>query len=77
MEKTIELAVSLVGVIGTLIFIFKLFPAFMLTFQGNYANATDIIINVGVEEIISEVYWAIIMAIVSSIIGFFIYMFRK
>jgi len=77
MEKTIGLAVSLVGVIGTLIFVVKFLPAFMFTFQGNYANATDIIINVGVEEIISEVYWAIIVAIVSPIIGFFIYLLRK
>jgi len=77
MEKTIGLAISLVGAVGTLLFIFKLLPAFMLAFQGNYVNATNVVINVGVEEIISGVYWGIILAIVSPIIGFFIYLLRK
>ena len=77
MEKTIGLAISLVGVIGTLMFITKLLPGFMLAFQGDYVNATNVVINVGVEEIISGVYWGMILAIVSSIVGFFMYIFRK
>jgi len=77
MEKTIGLAISLVGVIGTLMFIIKLLPGFMLAFQGDYVNATNVVVNVGVEEIISGVYWGIILAIVSPIVGFFIYIFRK
>jgi hypothetical protein len=77
MEKTIGLAISLVGAVGTLMFIFKLLPGFMLAFQGDCVNATNVVVNVGVEEIISGVYWGIILAIVSPIVGFFIYIFRK
>ena len=77
MEKTIGLAISLAGVIGTLMFIIKLLPGFMLAFHGDYMNATNVVINVGVEEIISGVYWGIIVAIVSSIVGSFMYIFRK
>lgn len=77
MEKTVGLAISLAGVIGTLMFVIKLLPGLMLAFHGDYVNATNVVINVGVEEIISGVYWGIIVAIVSPIIGFFIYLLRK
>lgn len=77
MEKTIGLLISLAGTIGAVMFLLRLLPAFMLASHGDYVNATDIVINVGVEEIINKVYWVIIVAIVSPIIGLFIYLLRK
>jgi len=77
MEKTVGLAISLAGVIGTLMFVIKLLPGLMLAFHGDYVNATNVVINVGVEEIISGVYWGIIVAIVSSIVGLLMSIFRK
>lgn len=77
MEKTIGLLVSLAGAIGGVVFLFKLLPAFLLGFHGDYANATEIVINVGVEEIINKVYWTMIVAIASPIIGFIMYLFKR
>jgi len=76
-EKTVGLALSLIVIIGTLLLIFKLLPAFILVLHGDYVNATDVVINVSVEEVISQVYWAVVVAIVSPIVGFFVYLFRK
>jgi len=77
MDKTIGSLISLAGTIGAVIVLLKLLPAFMLASHGDYVNATDIIINVGVEEIINKVYWAIIVAIASPIIGLFVYLLKK
>ena len=77
MEKTIGLILSLAGVIGTLVVILKLLPAYILALNGNYANATNIVIDVSAEEIISKVYWAIFVAIASPIVGFLIHILRK
>jgi hypothetical protein len=77
MEKIIGTVLSLVGAVGTLIFILKLLPAFMFGLHGDYVNATDVIIDASVEEIISEVYWVLVVAIVSPIVGIFVYLFRR
>lgn len=77
MDKTIGLLISLAGTIGAVMVLLRLLPAFMLASHGDYVNATDIIINVGVEEIMNKVYWAIIVAIASPVIGFFVYLLKK
>jgi len=67
--KSIALIVSAFGTIGTLFFLIKILPAFILALQGDYANATDVAANVGVGEIISELRWAIMIAVVGPIAG--------
>ena len=45
MEKTIGLAISLVGVIGTLIFVIKLLPGFMFALIISYFSGVKIRYN--------------------------------
>ncbi len=57
------------GTICTIMFVIKLAPAFIHAYQGNIANATDIVADVFTEKIVSSVYWAIILAFIGSFLA--------
>lgn len=71
MKLDLTTILAIAGTIGTIIFVINLAPAFMHAYLGNVANATDIAVRVSVEEIISSVYWAIILTFIGSIIAIF------
>jgi len=52
--------------IGTIASVIKFAPAFIHAYQGNIANATDIVVDVFTEKIFSSVCWTIILMFISS-----------
>lgn len=62
---------AIIGTISAIIFILSLVPALMQYSQGNYTGATDIVIDVTVDETISTIYWAVIITFVGSVLAIF------
>lgn len=71
MKLDLTTILAIIGTIGTIMFIINLAPAFTHAYMGNVANATDIVVKVSIKEIISSVYWAIILTIIGSILAIF------
>ena len=71
MKISIGMIFVIVGAIGSILYAINLVPVFIHTFQGNYANATDIAVRVTVDKIISQIWWAIAIAIISPFLALF------
>mgnify|MGYP001481285007 CR=1 FL=1 len=67
--KIIASIIALAGAVGSIMLILKFLPAFILALHGDYTNATDIIVEVSVDEIISTIYFGIIVAFLGSFLA--------
>lgn len=69
MEIDLREILAIIGTIGAIIFLLNIAPALIQYSQGNYTGATDIVVNVTVDEILSYVKWAIAIAFIGSVLA--------
>lgn len=67
--KAIASIMTLAGVVGSIILVFKFLPALIFALHGDYTNATDIIVEVSVDEMVSTIYLGIVVAFLGSILA--------
>ena len=67
--KTIASLITIAGAVGSIMLVLKLLAAFILTLHGDYTNATDIVVEVSVDEIMSTIYWGIAAAFLGSLLA--------
>ncbi len=66
--------VSLVGDVG---FVASVLNGFSSALNGDYVNATNNVVNVGVEEIVDSVKWAVVIGILSPFLAFAVALLKK
>jgi len=66
--------VSLVGDVG---FVASVLNGFSSALNGDCVNATNNVVNVGVEEIVDSVKWAVVIGILSPFLAFAVALLKK
>lgn len=62
---------AVIGVISAITFFLSLAPTLIQSSQGDYTGATDIAVNVTVDDIISHVKWVIAITFIGSLLAIF------
>ena len=71
MEIDLRVILAIIGTISAIVFLLSLAPALIQYFHGNYTGATDTVINITVDEILSHVKWVIVITFIGSLLAVF------